>query len=360
METLVPQGNEGLSTIWSDWAGQTLMLIPLRTAADGSLSAVDTSTITSEDVIERMREDDDRGIEQRQAMVELKEREADEATQKAELQREAIVAEEKRVAEERRRIDEERAALEKQRAADAQKDAANGSDSGEPALSEEEAAQKEAELAAREEELNKSEEELEALRQEEEANLALAERKSEEAQAERKAISEDQSEVLGIAAPPTQPQPPSLLGVRLNPGAASVGRIVRINATNAAQIQSSEINTLNARTVTFASGKIIAMANTGGKQFLVEIDGTTLHVVKQGEDELNKDSLIWLNGISLYAISLTGGKNYLSRFDVDLVKKAASSAEVHPNATVIFQGDKLLTQAPSGAVIILNPESLAE
>ncbi|MDR2491020.1 MAG: hypothetical protein LBD20_06420 [Spirochaetaceae bacterium] len=364
METLVPEGSEGLSTLWSDWPGQTLMLIPLRTAADGSLSAVDTTTITSGDVIDRMREDDDRGIEQRQAMVDLKEREADEASQKAELQREAIVAEEQRIAAERRRIEEERAALEKQRAAEADAQKAAGvqkdSDADEAALSEEEAAKKEAELAAREEELEKSEQALEELRKEEEANLALAERKSEEAQAERRGISEDQAEVLGIAAPPTQAAAPSLLGVRLNPGAASVGRIVRINATNAAQIQSSELNTLNARTVTFAAGKIIATANSGGKQFLVEIDGTTLQVVKQGQDELNKDSLIWLNGVSLYAISVNGGKNYLSRFNTDLVKQAGSNAEIHPQATVIFQGDKLLTQNPSGAVIILNPESLAE
>ena len=366
METLIPEGSEGLSTLWSDWPGQTLMLIPLRTAADGSLSAIDTTTITSEDVIDRMREDDDRGIEQRQAMVDLKEREADEASQKAELQREAIVAEEQRIAAERRRIEEERAALERRRSQEA---GSAGSENGagsegalspDEALSAEEAAQKEAELAAREEELAKSEEELAELRQDEEANLALAERKSEEAQAERKGISEDQAEVLGIAAPPAQSPPPSLLGVRLNPGAASVGRIVRINATNAAQIQSSELNTLNARTVTFASGKIIASANSGGKQFLVEIDGATLQVVKQGQDELNKDSLIWLNGVSLYAISVTGGKNYLSRFNADLVKQAASGAEIHPQATVIFQGDKLLTQNPSGAVIILNPESLAE
>jgi hypothetical protein len=62
----------------------------------------------------------------------------------------------------------------------------------------------------------------------------------------------------------------------------------------------------------------------------------------------------------LYAISVQGGKNHLSRFNIDLVKQAGSNAEVHPQATLIFQGDKLLTQAPSGAVIILNPESLVE
>ncbi|MDR2521483.1 MAG: hypothetical protein LBC72_02880 [Spirochaetaceae bacterium] len=344
LNDLQPAGIEGLSTNWTEWAGQTLMLIPLRTAADGSLSAVDTSAITSEEVINEMRKDDDRGIDQRQAMVELKEREADQASQRAELQREAIVTEEARIAEERRKQAEERAALEKQQA--------------EGSISPEEAAKKEAELAAREEASAEAEADLEKMRADEQENIALAERKTEEAQAERQGISQDQSEVLGIDAP-QQNTPPSILGVRLNPGSAGTGRIVRVNANNAAQIQSSDLNTLNARSVVFTGGKIIAVAASGGKHYLVEIDGATLQVINQGKDEVNKDSLIWANGASLYAVSVNAGKNNIARFDISLVKQATSGALVHPLATITFQGDKVLTQDPSGAVIILNASDLA-
>ncbi|MDR0550784.1 MAG: hypothetical protein LBG72_02065 [Spirochaetaceae bacterium] len=344
MNTLQPEGNEGLSTRWNEWAGQTLMLIPLRTAADGSLSAIDTSAITSEDVINELRKDDDRGIEQRQAMVDLKEREAEAASQKAELQREAITAEEKRLADEKARIAAEQAALEQAKQ--------------EGAISDEEAAKKEAELAAQEEAARQAEEDLQKQREAEAENIALAEKKTEEAQAERQEIAKDQAETLGLDQQQGGP-PPSLLGVRLNPG-ASTGRVVRVNANNAAQMQSSELNTLNARSVTFVGGKLLAVAASGGKFYLVEIDQTTLQVTKQGADELNKDSIIWVNGANLYAIASSGGKNYIARFDMNLALQARSTGEVHPLATVIVQGDKALTQNPSGAVVILNAQTLVE
>ncbi|MDR0540328.1 MAG: hypothetical protein LBG74_07510 [Spirochaetaceae bacterium] len=344
MNDLQPVGNEGLSTRWNEWAGQTLMLIPLRTAADGSLSAIDTSAITSEEVLNELRKDDDRGIEQRQAMVDLKEREAEAAAQKAELQREAITAEEKRIADEKARIAAEQAELERQRQ--------------EGAISDEDAAKQAAELATQEEAARLAEEELQKQRDEEAANLAFAERKIEEAQSERQGISKDQAETLGLNQQGGAP-PPSLLGIRLNPGVLT-GRIVRVNATNAAQIQSSELNTVNARTVTFTGGKLLAVASSSGKQRLVEIDQTTLQMLKQSAEELNKDSLLWVNGANLYAIALVGGKNRIGRFDMNLALQASSAVDVHPLAAVTIQGDKILTQNVSGAVIILDALALTE
>jgi hypothetical protein len=347
MENMVPPGIEGLSTHWREWAGQTLMLIPLRTAKDGSLGAVETSAITSSEVINEMRKEEDRGIEQRQAMVDLKEREADEAFQQADLKREEIKTEELRIAEEERRVAEERANLEQQKS--------------EGLISEDEAVEKEAALETAEEKIEQSKEELQELREEERETREVAELKMEEAQAERREISADQAEILNIAAAaPPQAAPSGILAVRLNPGSSGTGRIVRVNPDATGQImQSSSLNTLNARTVTFIAGKIIACSG-GGKCALVEISADALLAVKQGEDEINKDSLIWVNGQDLYAISVSGGKNYISRFDTNLARQASSSVEVHPLASVVFSGGKLLTQKSDGSVLIVNPSTLAE
>ena len=81
----------GLSTVWSEWPGNTQIVIPLNDPESG-ISSVDTTTISDEQVVEALRQDEDKGIEARQAMTEIKEKEATTATQRAQdAQKEAAV-----------------------------------------------------------------------------------------------------------------------------------------------------------------------------------------------------------------------------------------------------------------------------
>ncbi|MDR2418478.1 MAG: hypothetical protein LBD79_05445, partial [Treponema sp.] len=93
----------GLSVRFNEWPGRTLIVIPLGNASPGSLSAIDTSAVSDEGVLEELRRDPNQGLDVRKEMVELKEREADEAEARAADLREAIAAEEARIAAERRR-----------------------------------------------------------------------------------------------------------------------------------------------------------------------------------------------------------------------------------------------------------------
>jgi hypothetical protein len=88
----------GLSIRYDEWPGRTLIVIPLGFTG---LSSIDTTTISDSRVIEELRREDDRGVEQRRDMVDLKEREAAEAEQRARVEREAIREEEQRIAQER-------------------------------------------------------------------------------------------------------------------------------------------------------------------------------------------------------------------------------------------------------------------
>jgi hypothetical protein len=93
----------GLSIRFNEWPGRTLIVIPLGNASPGSLSAIDTSAVSGEEVLEELRRDPNQGLNVRKEMVELKEREADEAEARAADLRAAIAAEEVRIAAERRR-----------------------------------------------------------------------------------------------------------------------------------------------------------------------------------------------------------------------------------------------------------------
>jgi hypothetical protein len=121
------------------------------------------------------------------------------------------------------------------------------------------------------------------------------------------------------------------------------------------------MNTVNTRTVTFSGTRIFAIAgiNQGnGAIRLVEISNDTLEMLKQGDDDINANSLLWVNGSSFYAITVVNGKNYLARFDNNLAKQAQSTVEVHSFASCLFQGDRVLTQGTNGNPILLNAQTL--
>ena len=63
----------GLSVRYDEWPGRSQIVIPLYDV-NGGLSTVDTSAISDKRVVESMKEDDDRNIESRKQMVDIKER----------------------------------------------------------------------------------------------------------------------------------------------------------------------------------------------------------------------------------------------------------------------------------------------
>lgn len=109
--------NCGLSSSYIEWAGKSEIVIPL-TASSSPVSAIDTSLISSKEVTSRMK--DKEGIDTRKGMVDLKEKEALEARERAKKAKEELgeVAREVKRSEEaarkaREAVDEAKSAVEK-------------------------------------------------------------------------------------------------------------------------------------------------------------------------------------------------------------------------------------------------------
>jgi hypothetical protein len=362
MGSLTPE-KAGLSIRYDDWPGQTLMLIPLGLGGAGSLSAINTSSLTEGRVTEEMRKEEDRGIDQRKDMVDLMEREADAAEQRAEEQRAAIAQEETRVTEERRDNAAEREQIAQERQ-QTREDAAAGR------ITEEEAQKAEEELSAREEtadrkdeELDKREEALEDRREEAQKTEEFAEQKAEEAQQQREEIARDQQALIvqGESSPASAT---GVLAAVMSGPASPLGSILRFNPSTGAEVKRSVLNTVNTRTLSFLGNRLLAVAgeNRGsGAIRLVEISPDTLEMLLQGDDDISPNSLLWINGGDIYAISSAGGNFYLARFNNGtLAREARSSVQVHPYATVSFTGGILLTQRTDGSALVLNPRDLTE
>jgi hypothetical protein len=353
----------GLSIRYDDWPGQTLMLIPLGPGGTGSLSAIDTSSLSSEPVVEELRKEDDRSVDQRKEMVDLKEREADEAEQKAQAQKEAIADEEKKITQEKTETAAEKTRIEEERQ---QNQAAVAAGTSTP----EEAKQKEEELAAREEAADKKEEEiakqeetLDEQREEARKTEEFAEQKNAEAQEERASIARDQQELIEGKENQNAAITAGLIGSLLENQNSPLGRVVRVNSADGTVLTRSPLNTVNSRTLSFVDGKILAIAGEArgnGAIRLVEINSNTLEMAYQGEDDIHPNSLLWINGGDIYAINVYNDGLYLARFNSQLARAARSTVTVHPHAAVTFQEGLLVTQRSDGSVLILNAKDLTE
>ena len=348
----------GLSIRFDEWPGRTPMLVPMGI---GGLSSIDTSAISDNRVVEEMRKEDDRGVEQRQDMVDLKEREAAQAEQRAQDERDTVKREEDRIAQERADLEQEREQIAQDRQ-QAQEQAAAGE------LSPEDAAQREAEIAQREQEadqksdaLDQQEAALDPRREDAQQQENFAEQKYEEAQRDRESIAQDQQAAIDDDAR----QARGVLGMAIESAASAMGRLVRLDPVNGQELRRSPLNTVYARTLTFTGGKILAIAGEnsgGGAVRLVEISSSNLQMAKQGDDDIHPASLLWVNGGDLYAITVNRADSSLNlgRFDANLTLQAKSRINVHTNASVIIQQGNLLTQRGNGSAVILNPTDLTE
>jgi hypothetical protein len=346
----------GISIRFDEWPGRTLIVIPL---GSGGLSAVDTTSISDKRVVDELRKEDDRGVTERKEMVDLKEREAEAAEQKAAVQREAIKEEEKKIAQERAEVNQERETIEQERR-QVQEEAAQGEDTRQK---EEELDRREAEADQKSEDLDQREDDLTEQREEARKTEEFAEQKSAEAQQEREDIARDQQEIIAQEDSQTRP-PQGLLGASIESPDSSLGRLLRLNPSTGGELKRSPLDTVNIRTLSFAGGKILAVAGEkrgNGAIRLIEVNDNTLEMTKQGDDDIHPGSLLWISGEDIFAITAPeDGSLYLGRFNTGLVKQAQSNITVHPNASVSFQENMVLTQRTDGSAVILNARDLTE
>jgi len=347
----------GLSIRYDEWPGRTLMVIPL---GRGGLSSIDTSVITDSRVVEELRKEDDKGVEQRKDMVDLKEREAEQAEQRAQGQREAITQEEQRITQERNQNAQERQNIEQQRQQTQQDQAAGRITPQEAQQRQQDLDQREQAVQEKTEQLDQAQAGLEQRREEAQQEEDFAQQKTQEAQQEREDIARDQQ--AGIVNQ-TATASGGIMGVMIEGQNSNMGRLVRVDTATKQETKRSPLDTVYVRTIAFINGRILAIAgqNTGsGAVRIVEINPDSLEMARQGDDDINPASLLWVNGNDMYAIINDGGNSVLGRFDTNLALRAKSAITVHPNASVAIQQGYLLTQKADGSAAFLNPQDLTE
>ena len=365
LDNLSPS-NCGLSVNYTDWPGKSQIVIPLYDV-NGGLSTVDTSVISDTQVVKSMQEDDGKNVESRKEMVDIKEREAENARQKAQEAQKNAVQEQKKLTEEKQKTEaaQQEAETARKEAETAQKKADENPDDAE--------AQKEAEEKKIEaEEKQVAYEEQKTAQEEQQAaadnaakeaaeQQAVADKKTSEAQEERKTIAQDQAEVIKKEI--ENAAAPSVYGIELTNDATMLSGLIKVNTSTGEVIKSSPVTYIRNRTMFQAGENFVAIAgeNKGnGTVKLVLLSPDTMEIIKESNETVAENSVLVQDSGEYYCIVQDGKISTLAKYDSELNLKLKSSANLKPATPVTIAGQHIVVTGADGNVKVLDKSDLNE
>ena len=348
--------NIGLDTHYSNWPGKTEMLIPLRGALTGEgPPRIDTGAISEPAVVDRMREENDMGIESRRGMVELREKELDEEQAALDERREDT---ERRAAELTREIEE----------------LSDGEEQSPPASAAPPSAGDSPESPEKNQRLEELEAEKKAVEREQaavEGRQREIDERTEDVMRMRDDIAEDENTIMErVETPPedsftsAEPLTPVwFLTVDNEGGGIPFGRVVKYNLDDGERLAVSEITAVRGRTLVLLPDSLLVIAgkNDGGSRVRpMLLDRDSLETRREGTHDIFPGSLITVQGSDIYLVTTEGGQWRLGKFNANLERQAVSEAAIEPFSSVSFDGASLFVQSSGGEIIKLSSSSLRE
>ena len=343
----------GLATVYSQWPGNTQLLLPLSAALlSGGEGKIDTAALTGDEVIQKLQTEEDKGIPARKEMTELKEREIEQDQQSIDQAKDELGQENAAIAEDTRRIVEDRTQLE------ADKEEVQAiTNPEEKAVKQQEIAAKEEELAAQEQDVAARQED--AARQEE--TIAKAEEdvqaRAEQIRTEREGIAADERGIIQERAAEGPSQIPFLYLVDEKSG---LRQLVTSNSRNGSITRRSGLNTIRSRDLAIlGNGYLVIAGEAGGNRAirLVIVDPESFEMTAQGDTDMYSDSFLLVDSRRVFGIIDDNGYR-VGRFNQDLVLQASSDQEVMPQSWLTLKEGALYAQGPGGSLLVLDPENL--
>ncbi|MEI6386345.1 MAG: P83/100 family protein [Spirochaetota bacterium] len=382
----LPAESAGLSKNWHEWAGKTRIIIPLSAGAvPGAAGAVSTGTISEQAVTETMKELPGGGIGERQALVDIKEKEVTQGQATAEKAKTEAVVAAKVAVEATAKLATATAALAQAQAAAAPPPAAAPVPPAAAPVPPAAAAQQPvttqaaavnttaagAAVAAAEKAVVEATAAAVSAQATAEVKAAAAEKAVAVVEAKKAEVAVDRTNIAGdqnnqiakeIAASAVDESAGIWLFEIVDAG-YPYARIAFVDATTGTTFRTSVLNTIHSRSIVDAGTVYVAVAGktegTGAIR-LVAIDKKTLVQTAQGTVDIHSESTVTKVGEVFYAsIKAPDGKYYLGRFDATLAETARSTEAVNPMTFVVQDPDGVVAQAASGGFLALDATSLA-
>ncbi len=360
--------NAGLSVRWDEWADRSRIVIPLgQDAGKGNISTVDTGKLTEEKVTEELRKTDDKGVDARKDIVDLKEREVKENERKIAEEKERVRKEEERIAAEKAKLEEDKKRLADEKKALEDKGDGQSGTLTDKAKDEEAArllAEKEKELADKEKALSEQDKAVETKKDEIARATDKVEDKKAEIETDRTKIAADQQALINkeneAGGKVEKPQRSAVFLEALSL-TSPFARFVSLDLDSGATLKKSDLNTIIVRSLVQDGGSYHCIAGStqgAGAVRLMSVNAESLAVKAEGKDDIFAGSFLTLKDGFLYAIISKAGRFYLGKFGTDLSLKASSAAAVHPYTSLDFRSEGAAVQLAEGGFAFLALEDL--
>ena len=378
----------GLSTRYDEWPGQSMLLIPLTKQArsEGDLGSLDSDELTEEKVEEDLQSREDKGVESRKEMVELKEREVQKEKEDLEEEKEEIAEEEKEVVEKEEQIQKKEEEIEQKEKEIAEKkeELEEEKQQVEESGTEEEKkelAKKEEELKEDEEQLKKEKEKVEEEKEEAEKQKEEVEEKKEEVQEREekveereKDIKEDREEIAKDTKETLEKEEEIeesrkeeainseeaeyiyFLVLREEEG-EPMGKFVLLNTVTGDIASTSRVTTIQNRRFDVFEDNLLVVASEGSSNLFL-INPNNLKVEVKSDTEVFKESSVLINGPNIYAVVEDGSNWKIGKFNGNLELTATSSIAVTPYTVILFNKNRLFVQKDYGGIVTLSPADL--
>ena len=368
----------GLSVRYDEWAGKSQIIIPLsESRLAGTISAIDTTTLTDKAVVEKIKEDTATATDTRKNMTDLKERESTAAQTRADTaQSDAAAARTdaatKQTEAQTAKTEAQTAKTEADKAAAAAK--ATPKDAAAQAKAAETAQKAEVKQAVAEQKTAEAAKAQDAVAKKEDAAKAdqtLADTKQKETRTERKEIAADVQTALDkkdaaakTASDAALVSASPAFAIRIIDEKNLLGELVLVNLNDGKILKTSPLNAIRGRTLIDTGSGLIAIAGKKGGNAairLVLVDPATLEVTKQGSDSIAEQSMLVANGNDYYAVvESDSGKFLLGRFDKNLELKAKTAIEIKSASAITVTPKGIIVQDKTGAIKLLRATDLID
>src|SRR5574344_964627 len=349
--------NCGLSINYSDWPGKSQIVIPLYDVSKGGLSTVDTSVISDSKVVESMQTDDGKNIDSRKEMVDIKEKEATEASQNAQDSQKKAVEEQTKLENQKKTTDNAKQDLQnskkeadtKQHEAQKSQEIADKNPNDKVAAKEAEKKQEEAKQAQ------------EVVQEKEAVDQTEQEKQDEKQQkTERKEIAKDQQIVQKEEI--AQAKMSTEYGIILSDESKMLSKLVKFNTATGEIIKTSPVSVIRNRSIYKTTDGYLAIAgeNKGNSTVkLVLLDADTMEIIKESNETISENSVL-INDSNNYYCVIQSDKNWtIAKYDETLTLKLKSNINVKSSTPITITDSGIVVTDSNGKLAVLSKQDLS-
>lgn len=340
----------GIATRYEEWPGNTQMVIPLSHRPGQAGPALSTDTLTHPEVIESLREQEDRGLDERKDMTDIKESEIQQEEQAIQETRRDIQEREEELAQERQDVAQREKEIEEKEAAQPGDEAA--------AREREQLESDKEELAQKEEELTQDKEDLAQREEQQDQRL-------EQIKEEREQIARDEQELLAqeesrkedqAQAGQTQAAVRTAPFLLLADGTDILGTLILVDTGTGDPVKTSGVtNIRGAGYYGYRNNFLVVAGEESGERIisLVLLDSNSLEPVSSGSVSVAGNSHVLIQGNDVYACVRYNNRWVPGRFNASLELTGVLDRTMAPFSFLSIQDNSLFFQDERGKVQIV-------